>query len=292
MVIARRLTLVLLALAGCATTWDAKWSEPATSPTAASPEQLQAAIAEGDALWKERGDKAKLIAAIAKWESAAAQGDAELLTKLARAHYLLGDGFYFLEGNHEARYAEYEKGLAWATRALKLAAPAFVKAMAEGKSHIDSITLAPKEAVPAMYWYATTLGRWAASKGVTTRLRYKDDIKATMDHVKSLDETYFHAAPLRYFGSFEATTAGIAGGSLKKSEEYYKRALELSPAYLGTKVLWADVLCTRKSDRPAYKKLLEEVVAADAAADPDLEPENKLEQLKARQLLAQIDDRF
>ncbi len=283
-----------LAATGCATTYNAKWEETAPAASAvAADDPLKAAIAEGDGLWKERGEKAKLVAAIGKWEAAAEKaGDAELFAKLSRAHYLLGDGYYFLEGNNEARDAEYQKGLDWATRALKAAAPAFAKAMAEGKKHAESITLAPKEAVPAMYWYATNLGKWAASKGFATRLRYKDDIKATMDHVKALDEQFFYAAPWRYFGSFEAVTAGLAGGSLEKSEENYKKAVELAPNYLGTKVLWADFLCTKKNDKATYKKLLEEVLAANASVDPDIEPENKLEQEKAKKLLSQIDEKF
>ena len=143
-----------------------------------------------------------------------------------------------------------------------------------------------------MYWYATNLGKWAASQGFATRLRYKDDIKATMLQVKALDENYFFAAPWRYFGSFEAVTAGLAGGSLEKSEENYKKAVELAPNYLGTKVLWAEFLCVKKQDKATFKKLLEEVIAADPKAEPSVTPENTIEQLKAKKLLAQIDEKF
>ena len=279
-------------LSGCATTYEAKWEE---KPVTAAPatEAVATASSEGDAAWEQRADKAKLIEAITKWEAAFEKApSAELANKLARAHYFLGDGFYVLENKPEDRDAEYQKGLDWATRSLKLSAPEFAKAMTEGKKHADAITLAPKDAVPAMYWYATNLGKWAASKGFATRLRYKDDIKATMVHVKSLDELYFYAAPWRYFGSFEAVTAGLAGGSLEKSEENYKKAVELAPNYLGTKVLWADFLCTKKQDKATFKKLLEEVIAADPKIDPAITPENTIEQLKAKKLLAEIDEKF
>lgn len=281
-----------LTMSGCATTYEAKWSEqPVTAAPAA--DATATAIAEGDAAWEQRGDKAKLIEAIAKWEAAFAQTPGvELANKLARGHYLLGDGHYVLENNAEGRDAEYQKGLDWATRALKLSAPEFAKAMTEGKKHAEAITLAPKEAVPAMYWYATNLGKWAASKGFATRLRYKDDIKATMLHVKALDETFFYSAAWRYFGSFEAVTAGLAGGSLEKSEENYKKAVELAPNYLGTKVLWADLLCVKKQDKVTFKKLLDEVIAADPKIDPAIAPENTIEQAKAKKLLAEIDDKF
>lgn len=279
-----------LSVSGCAT-YQAKWDEKVT--TAAPTDAATAAVTEGDAAWEARGDKAKLTEAITKWEAAFEKGpSAELAAKLSRAHYLLGDGYLALEGNAEGRDAEYQKGLDWATRSLTIAAPAFAKAMTEGKKHAESITLAPKEAVPGMYWYATNLGKWAASKGFATRLRYKDDIKATMDHVKSLDEMYFYAAPWRYFGSFEAVTAGIAGGSLEKSETNFKKAIELAPNYLGAKVLWAEYLCTKKQDKATFKQLLDEVIAADAKVDPAIAPENAIEQLKAKKLLAEIDEKF
>ena len=38
--------------------------------------------------------------------------------------------------------------------------------------------------------------------------------------------------------------------------------------------------------------LLEEVIAADSKIDPAIEPENKIEQLKAKKLLAEIDEKF
>ena len=264
-----------LAVSGCATTYEAKWDEKPAATAASETDALIAATAEGDAAWDARADKAKLQEAITKWEAAFEKGGTgELAAKLARAHYLLGDGYYALENNQEGRDAE------------------FTKAMTEGKKHAEAITLAPKEAVPAMYWYATNLGKWAATKGFATRLRYKDDIKATMLHVKALDENFFYAAPWRYFGGFEAATAGLAGGSLEKSEENFKKSVELAPAYLGTKVLWADYLCTKKQDKETFKKLLEEVIAADAKADPAIEPENNIEQQKAKKLLAEIDEKF
>jgi tetratricopeptide (TPR) repeat protein len=283
-----------IAATGCATTYEARWDEkPTTGVSATADEGVSAAIAEGDAAWAMRGDEAKLKEAISKWEAAFEKApSAELAVKLSRAHYLLGDGFHALANNVEARDAEYQKGLDWATKALKLAAPDFAKAMAEGKKHAEAITLAGKEAVPAMYWYATNLGKWAASKGFATRLRYKDDIKATMEHVKRLDEGFFYAAPWRYFGSFEAVTAGLAGGSLERSEENFKKAVELAPNYLGSKVLWAEYLCTKKNDRATYERLLKEVLAADPTVDPAIEPENRIEQKKAAKMLAEIDERF
>jgi hypothetical protein len=292
-------TALALALAGCATTYDEKLGSTLTATASETgAEQAAALVAEGDALWAERVSEAKLKEALAKWEAAIKLAPtAELATKLARGHYLLGDAHYALADNIEARDAEYQLGLDWANEALKLSAPEYAAAKAGGKSHVEAIKLAPKEAVPAMYWYATNLGKWAAGKGIVTRLKYKDDLFATMTQVKALDEGFFYGAAWRYFGSYEAVASGIAGGSLERSRENFEKAIAIAPAYLGTKVLYADLYCTRMvkdeaEGKAKFKRLLEEVIAADPAAEPDIAPENQLEQQKAKKLLARIDELF
>ncbi len=291
--------LTALALAGCATTYDEKLNtklEKSASETEVA--KAEALIAEGDALWPERVDAEKLKGALAKWEAAIVLApSADLAVKLSRGHYLLGDGHYALADNVEGRDAEYQLGLDWANEALKLSAPEYAAAKVAGKPHPEAIRLAPKEAVPAMYWYATNLGKWAASKGLVTRLKYKDDLFATMTHVKSLDDQYFYGAAWRYFGAYEAVASGIAGGDLGRSKSNFERAIEIAPNYLGTKVLQADLYFTKMvkdevEGKAKFKKLLEEVLAADANADPDIAPENTLEQQKAKKLLAKIDDLF
>jgi len=288
----------------CATTFDEKLTTK-LEKTASEAEagQASALVTEGDALWAERDNADKLKGALAKWEQAVKLApSAELTIKLARGHYLLGDSHYALADNNEARDAEYQLGLDWANEALKLTAPEYVAAKTGGKTHPEAIKLAPKEAVPAMYWYAVNLGKWAAGKGLVTRLKYKDDLFATMTHVKALDEGYFFGASWRYFGSYEAVAAGLAGGDLGRSKSNFEKGIALAPNYLGTKVLMADLYCPKMqkdedSDgqpdgKVLFKKLLDEVIAADPNAEPDVAPENKLEQLKAKKLLAKIDELF
>lgn len=291
-----RRALSLLALAiplatACATTREEKFD--AAPATAAAPEATEAAtglVAEGDALWAERTDREKLKAALAKWEEAfkAAPGG-ELAVKLSRGHYFLADGHYALDPDEENRDAHYNLGTEWGERAIGLMAPGFVTAKKAGEKVPDALKKAPAEAAPAFYWWATNLGKWAAGKGLMTLLKYKDDVKATIDHVAATDEGFFYGAAHRYLGAYHAKAPG---GSLEASETHFKKAVEMAPDYLGTKVLWADYLCTKQRDRATYKRLLEEVLAADANSNPDIAAENAVEQKKAQKLLADIDDLF
>lgn len=255
--------------------------------------RAQALIDAGDAAWEKRSDQVQLVVALQKWEEASKIApSADVYVKLSHGQYLLGDGFYPLGKDADKRDAAFTVGLDWAEKALRLSAPAFVEAINKGKSHPDAIVLAPKDAVPAMYWYASNLGKWAAAKGFTTRVRYKDDIKATMEHIKKLDESFFYYAVYRYLGAYEASAAGLAGGDLKLSEEYFTQALAKSPNYLGTRVLWAEYLCTKNKDKALYKKLLNEVLNADPTVDPVIEQENRIEQKKAKVLLDNLDELF
>jgi hypothetical protein len=286
--------------AGCAASRKAQWDDQKGIKTEAATEtdaeKRNAIVGEGDALWAERADMTKLQGALKKWEGAATiQLDAELATKLARGHYFLADGHYALAGDEENRDAHYQAGLSWAEKGLAVSAPEFVKARQSGARHPEAIKKAGKDAVPHMYWYATNLGKWAASKGFVTVLKYKDDAKSTIDQVKKLDDSFFYGASYRYLGAFEAKTASI-GGSLEESQKYFDQAKKLAPNYLDTKVLEADFLATRIKDKEKgkaqFKQLLDEVIAADPAADPEIAAENGAAQAKAKKLLAQIDDLF
>ena len=85
---------------------------------------------------------------------------------------------------------------------------------------------------------------------------------------------------------------GFAGGDLEKSQIHYDVSLEKAPYYLGTKVLMAENLSVKQDDEEKFKKLLEEVLAADPNVNPEIAPEMKIEQEKAKELLDNIDEYF
>jgi hypothetical protein len=84
---------------------------------------------------------------------------------------------------------------------------------------------------------------------------------------------------------------GFMGKDLKKSEALFTKSLAIAPNYFGTKVLMAERLATEIPDRAMYQRLLREVIAADPAVEPAIAPENRIEQIKAQELLAQIDEK-
>ncbi len=261
--------------------------------SASTSEAAATALTAGDTLWNERGDEMKLTEGLAKWEAAAAASpNHEVFTKLARGYYFLADTHYALESKKELKDVTYEKALSAAEKALAAASTGYRDARKAGTSHEDALKFVEKDGVAALYWWSSALGKWAATKGFTTRLKYKDTLKKTMERISELDPSYFYGGFHRFMGAFETKTAGLAGGSLEKAKEHFEQSVAIAPNYLGTKVLWADYYATKTNDKDLFVRLLNEVIAADASAVPELTPENISEQAKAKALLEEVDDRF
>jgi tetratricopeptide (TPR) repeat protein len=265
---------------------------------------FDAAVAAGDAAWSARVDRAKLSEAIQHWETAVGQKeDAATLTKIARAHYFLGDSFRRFEGDGSGMFASFEVGMKFAERALFYGSPAFQAKMKETSNSIaDSIEVIGEGSMPAAYWYASNLGKWAKGKGFAVLLGNKGTIEAVMKRCEKIDPTgsFYHGGVLRYWGTFYAVAPGFAGGDLDKSRVYFKKAVAASPYNMATKVLWAENLSFKQDKREEFDALLAEVLAFDieafAVSNPeahaDLGAELVREKEKARHLQAKADDIF
>jgi tetratricopeptide (TPR) repeat protein len=292
------LALALPACTGRKTAWNDDTVTPGPGATAdaqgegagqAAPDSL---VGQGDAKWAERTSAANVKAAIASWEKAVESEGAtlDLLIKLTRAHYFLADGYL---RNDEKEYLRVmDKGVEWGERAMAAASPEFARLMREKKKLPEAIKVVPKEGVPAMYWYASSLGKWAKKKGFAVLLGQKDNVKATMDRCLELDPEFFYGGPHRYFGAFYAIAPGFAGGDLEKSMVHFKKSLEISPNYVGTKVLWAQELAVKKQNEELFDQLLAEVLDTPDDAIPELKPEIIVEKEKAKELIAQKGDLF
>jgi hypothetical protein len=284
-------TLLGLSL-GCAAKGRVETWEAAKAPVSAAVTEASPDAAEGDRLWLARADKSSLEGAIASWTRAlaAAPNDAALLVKLARARYFLADGC--LRDDQAAYLASLEQGVAFAERALSASSAAFAAAVKDGDPVSEAVELVGAEGVPALYWYATNLGKWSKATSFTVMLANKDTYRAAMERCLALDPAYFHGGPDRYFGAFYAVAPSFAGGDLGKSEQHFHRALAAAPAYLATKVLMAENLAVKRQDRALYERLLNEVLAAPDDVLPGLEPETRVEKQKAAELVKLADEKF
>ena len=186
----------------------------------------------------------------------------------------------------------YQKGIQAGEKAMMAHSSQFAIQVKQGvpvEQAVQSIDIAGQAAI---YWYAVNFAKFSLTKGFSTALYYKDRIFRLMQHISSLDERFFHAATHRYFGAFFAKAPSFVGGDINRAKQHFERALELDNRFFATKVLYAAYYATSVDDRNLFFKLLNEVIDGDPDSLPGLIPEQHMEQKRAKELLAQIDELF
>jgi hypothetical protein len=284
-------TLALSSLAACggASATGLAGGIRRTPLDAGNAQRHQEAVAAGDTAYAARKDRAQLEASIAKYEEATKLKDDDWQTyeKLSHAYYLLADGWISFEGDaaKDKLLATYEKGYNAAQRGLAALSPALEQRLAQGVDLKDAVQLIDIKGVGLMYWYATNLGKWGNAQDITVVLTYKERIFNMMTRVETLDITYFHGAPYRYFGAFYAIAPSFAGGDLDKSWKYFQDAIKHEPKYLATYNLIAEFLAPKKQDPAMFDEMIKKVQAAPVDTIPGLEAEAEIEKRKAEVLI-------
>jgi tetratricopeptide (TPR) repeat protein len=282
------LSLSLFLLIGCATR-EAGW-EKKTEKLSFSSSELELLRTEAFRLWEGRVEQDRLEEALSKFEliHSANPEDLNALIFLTRGNYFLADSHI---SNPDLKLRTYEKAASYGEKAMATN-PEFKKRMNQGDKVEDALNLLTQKEVPAIYWTAASLGKWAKASGIAAALKYKTRIKAMIGRVEQLEPNYFYGAVPRYWGGYYAVAPSFAGGDLKKSYENFNKSLSMSPGYLGTKVLMADVYWTKKGNKKEFEKTLRSVLQAKDDVIPELRPENMMEKKKAEKLLENMDELF
>jgi len=266
-------------------------------------DELAVAAVEGDAAaekaaaeaaWADRANTASLVKSIEHWKKATAidPADAATYERLARAHYFYADGHLrFDEDKEDEMMLAFEQGTHFAELAMRANSPKFRAKVCADSSIEDAVDVVGKESVPAMYWYATNLGKWALAKGLLTALKYKDDIFAMMTKVAALDSNYFYGASDRYFGAYY-TKIPFPGGDLELSKKHFEAAKAINNNYFATHTLMADLWASKSGDRETFETALKFVLDTPSNVIPELIPEQEVEKKKAAILMEDIDVLF
>jgi hypothetical protein len=268
------------------------------SPPPSATGDAAALEATGDAAWARREDEAQARAAIAAWQEAlrVVPNNPALRAKLARGHYFLADSVLWFGANVDeseaaatemaanyreaANQAELSLGQGYAGYRTKFCAR---QPFAVALEQLDA------KAVPALYWYAASLSRWALMVSLLEVLDQTDRIKAMMAFIKQAQPDYWYGAADRYLGGYN-TKIPLPSGNLPVAREHFEASLKAGPNYLATKVIMAEMYATKAGDRDLFKRLLDEVIAFNLDDAPELRAENAAEQRKAKVLLADIDN--
>lgn len=251
-----------------------------------------------DDAWAQRGDRAQAELAIKSWQDLllAAPTRHDIRTKLARAHYYYADSILWLEFNIEQKEAagaemakNYKEAANQAEMALGQRYPGFRSKYCARQPFNTALEQLDKDAVPAMYWYAASLSRYALMTSLVEVLNQTDRIKAMMDLIGRLDPSFWYWAADRYQGGFY-TKIPFPSGDFPRSTRHFEKAIGSAPNYLATKVIFAEMNAAKAGDKALFERLLKEVIAFDLETAPEIKPENAAEQKKAKYYLDDINN--
>ena len=255
---------------------------------ASDPTAFSAAVSAGDAAFAERADRTQLETAIARYEEAIKLKDDDVATyeKLARANYLLADGWLFFEvADKKQQFLDtYAKGYGYAERGMRALSKEVEQRLDAGVDLKDAAQLVGKDGIGLLYWYATNLGKWGNAQDITVVLTYKDRIYAIMEQVYRLDPNFFYGAADRYFGAYYSIAPSFAGGDLDKSWSHFEATRKIEPRYLATYNLIAEYYAPKRQDEKLFDEMTQKVLDAPADIIPELAAETAVEKRKAESL--------
>jgi tetratricopeptide (TPR) repeat protein len=220
---------------------------------------VQVPADDPDALYRDRENLASAKKAEAIWVQrlAANPKDFSSAKNLAKARYWLGT-----QGLPEAdRKSALEGGVAAGRAAL-----AIDPKMPEGH-----------------FWLAANMGALAESFGLRQGIKYRGEIRDSLETTLKLDPAFQQGSADRALGRWYYKVPGMFGGSNKKSEEHLRKSLTYNPQSIISHLFLAETLIDMGRKDEAKKELQ---AAIDAPLDPDWTPEDRRFKQQAQQLLA------
>ncbi len=138
-----------------------------------------------------------------------------------------------------------------------------------------------------LFWAGFAWGNYLNfSKDSTDAIAELPRVEALFNRILELDETYYYGGPHLFFGAFYGSRPKLLGGDPEKSKMNFEQAIQISGGkYLMGPVSEAQYYAVQVQDDGLYTKLLNEVLAADAAALPEQRLSNELAKRRAQILL-------
>jgi len=186
----------------------------------------------------------------------------------------------------------YLRAQGYGMRGLEVKHPGFGKALlADPKAAIRTAT---KSDVPLLYW---TAAAWASaislSKDNPELVGQIPAMQALIDRALELDESWGNGAIHTFMISYEMSRSGAAGDPAERARKHFERAMALSKGTdTSPLVALAEAVTIQKQDVKEFESLLNQALAANPDANPDIRLLNTVMQRRARWLLSRQSELF
>jgi hypothetical protein len=154
---------------------------------------------------------------------------------------------------------------------------------------LSTLSEAPKELVPAMYWWATNKLWYLNNKAAIERINHRELLEVIMHRIISLEPDFEQGGAYRFFGVFYSRIPGV---ELNQSKIYFEKAITSAENYFGNKVQKSEFYYQKAEDKSSFLTLLKSVINLDSSIYPEIMAENMFYQERAKLLLKQQDTLF
>ena len=145
-----------------------------------------------------------------------------------------------------------------------------------------SITKAPNEVIPGLYWWAENLAHYLIEQPVIKRLNNRELLEVLMNRVLALDPGFYYSGPYRFFGTLYTKIPGI---ELSQADTYFRQSIDSNPEYLFNWISYAEFYHQKQGNREQYNQILRKVLNFDINQFPEIMNDNYFSKIYARRLL-------
>jgi len=154
---------------------------------------------------------------------------------------------------------------------------------------LSALSVAPKELVPAMYWWATNKLWYLNNKPAIERINHRELLEVIMHRIIALEPDYLYGGPYRFFGIFYSRIPGV---EISQSKSYFEKAINSYPDYFGNKVQMSEFYYQKAENKNSFQNQLNSIISIDPTIAPEVIPENIFYQKRAILLLKQKETLF
>ena len=154
---------------------------------------------------------------------------------------------------------------------------------------LSALSVAPRELVPGMYWWATNKLWYLNNKPAIERINHRELLEVIMHRIIALEPDYLYGGPYRFFGIFYSRMPGV---EISQSKRYFEKAISSYPNYFGNKVQMSEFYHQKAENKNLFQNQLNSIISIEPTIDPVIIPENVFYQKRAVLLLGQKETLF
>tara|TARA_Y100001970_G_scaffold177006_1_gene215672 strand:- start:1065 stop:1940 length:876 start_codon:yes stop_codon:yes gene_type:complete len=258
----------------------------------AQSQNVEFLIKQAEQLWEQRSDSSSVIKAnyILGLADNVEKNNKDIVNIYSRSLFFQG---MFLENDKLKKDSLFFKGAEIAKYFIlndSLFKSIFNETIGdENFKMLSALSIAPKQLVPGMYWWATNKLWYLNNKSALERINHRELLEVIMHRIIALEPDYLYGGPYRFFGIFYSRIPGV---EINQSKIYFEKAINAYPNYFGNKVQMSEFYHQKAENKNLFNNQLNSIISLDPTIDPNIISENLFYQKRAMLLLDQKETLF